>query len=102
MTSTVKTDTPRSSDTVQVPVRLILSFQKRKQDKPLQFIKEVELLRQTEDRKELSTSSSTIEDPQEKMMRRAQGKTPMRQSTKSVSRSTMSLEIVGGGGVKSM
>ena len=101
MTSSVKTNTLRSSDTVHVPVHLIHSFQKRKQDKPLQFIKEVELLRQTEDRKELSTSTSTIEEPQEKMMRRAQGRTPTRQSTKNVSRcSTMSLEIVGG--VKSM
>ena len=67
MTSTVKTDTLRSSDTVHVPVRLILSFQKRKQDKPLQFIKEIELLRQTEHRKELSTSTFTSEDSQEKM-----------------------------------
>ena len=49
-----------------------------------------------EDRKDLSTSTSTIEDPQDKMMRQAQGKNPTRQSTKSVS--TMSLEIVGGGG----
>ena len=62
----------------------------------MQFIKEVELLYQTEDRKDLSMSTSTIEDPQDKMMRQAQGKNPTRQSTKSVS--TMSLEIVGGGG----
>ena len=55
--------TLRSSDTVHVPVRLIgsnvFSFKKQKQEKPLQFIKEVELLRQTEDRKDLSTSTST-------------------------------------------
>ena len=42
-------------------------------------------------------STSTIEDPQHKMMRQAQGKNPTRHSTKSVSRSTISLEIVGGG-----
>ena len=93
MTSTAKTDTMRSSNTVQVPVRVSFSFQKQKQDKPLQFIKEVKLLKQMEDRKELSTSTSMIEDPQENMME----KNPTRQSTKSVSsRSTMSLEIVGG------
>ena len=63
----------------------------------------MELLQETENRKDLSTSTSTLEDPQEKMMRQAQGKNPTRQSTQSVSRSTMSLEIVGGvggGGVK--
>ena len=49
-----------------------------------------------DDRKDLSTSTSTIQDPQDKMMRQAQGKNPTRQSTKSVS--TMLLEIVGGGG----
>ena len=66
------------------------SFKKRKQDKALQFIKEVELLCQTEDQKDLSTSTSTIEDPQDKMMCQAQGKNPTtRQSTKSVSRSTI-------------
>ena len=70
------------------------SFKKRKQEKPLQFIKELELLHQTEDRKDLSTSTSTIEDPQDKMMRQAQGKNPTtRQSTKSVSTRSMSLEI---------
>ena len=61
------------------------------------------MLQQTESRKDLSTSTSTIEDPQEKMMRQAQGKNPTRQSTQSVGRcrSTMLLEIVGvGGGVK--
>ena len=41
-------------------------------------------------------STSTIEDPQDQMMRQAQGKNPTRQSTKSVS--IMSHEIVGGGG----
>ena len=56
----------------------------------------MELLHQTEDRKDLLTSTSTIEDPQDKMMRQAQGKNPTKHSTKSVS--TMSLEIVGGGG----
>ena len=56
----------------------------------------MEILHQTEDRKDLSTSTSIIEDPQDKMMRQAQGKNPTRQSTKSVS--TMSLEIVGAGG----
>ena len=67
---------------------------KQKQEKPLQFIKEVELLRLTEDRKDLSTSTSTIEDPQDKMMRQAQGKNPTTgQSTKSVSTRSMSLEI---------
>ena len=86
--------TLRTSDTVHVPVRLIgsniFSLKKRKQDKPLQFIKEVELLRQTENRKDLSTSTSTIEDPQDKMMRQAQGKNPTtRQSTKSVSKYTI-------------
>ena len=58
----------------------------------------MELLHQTEDNKDLSTSTSTIEDPQDKMMRQAQGKNPTRQSTKSLS--TISLEIVGGGGGK--
>ena len=76
------------------------SFKKQKQDKPLQFIKEVELLHQTEDRKDLSMSTNTIKDPQDKMMRQAQGKNPTRQSTKSVS--TMSPEIVDGGEVKFM
>ena len=45
-------------------------------------------------------STSTIEDPQDKIMRQTEGKNPTRQSTKSVS--TMSLEIVGGGEVKWM
>ena len=88
--------TLRSSDTVHVPVCLIGSnvFLLRNESRTSHF-KEVELLHQTEDRKDLSTSTSTIEDPQDKMMRQAQGKNPTRQSTKSVS--TMSLKIVGGG-----
>ena len=73
-----------------VPVRLIcltlFYFKKRKQDRPLQFIKEVELLKETETRKELSTSTEVEgEGAEDRMVRRATGK-PIRQDTKTVSR----------------
>ena len=61
-------------------------FKKRKQDRPLQFIKEVELLKETETRKELSTSTEVEgEGVEDRMVRRATGK-PTRQDTKTVSR----------------
>ena len=71
-------------------------FKKRKQDQPLKFIKEVEMLKETADRRELSTSTEMEgEGPEEKTMRRATGQ-PTRQDTKTVSRCrcrcTMSLE----------
>ena len=59
-------------------------FTKCKQDQPVQFIKETELLRQMEDRKELSTSTKVRGEGKKKIKRRAQGE-PTRQDTKDVS-----------------
>ena len=64
----------------------MFSFQKRKQATPAKlFIKEVEMLKQTEDRKELSTSTEIEgEGEEEKMVRKATGQ-PVRQDKKDVS-----------------
>ena len=83
-----------------VPVRLIcltlFYFKKRKQDRPLQFIKEVELLKETETRKELSTSTEVEgEGVEDRMVWRATGK-PIRQDTKTVSRPRFRLDLQDG------
>ena len=68
-------------------------FKKRKQDQPLKFIKEVEMLKETADRRELSTSTEMEgEGPEEKMMRRATGQ-PTRQDTKTVSRARLDVDV---------
>ena len=57
------------------------SLQKRKQEKPLQFIKEIEMLRDTVERKELSTSTEVEgESKEERMIRKTLVK-EMRQDT---------------------
>ena len=57
------------------------SLQKRKQEKPLQFIKEIEMLRDTVERKELSTSTEIEgESKEERMIRKTLVK-DMRQDT---------------------
>ena len=62
----------------------LFSFQKWKQTNPAKlFIKEIEMLKQTEDCKELSTSTEMEEASQEKMIRKATGR--MRQDHKDVS-----------------
>ena len=64
-------------------------FKKPKQDQSLKFIKEVEMLKETADRRELSTSTEIEgEGPEEKKMRRATGQ-PTRQDTKTVSRARL-------------
>ena len=68
-------------------------FKKRKQDQPLKFIKEVEMFKETADRRELSTSTEMEgEGLEEKMMRRATGQ-PTRQDTKTVSRARLDVEL---------
>ena len=68
-------------------------FKKRKQDQPLKFIKEVEMLKETADRRELSTSTEMEgEGPEEKMVRRATGQ-PTRQDTKTVSRARLDVDL---------
>ena len=68
-------------------------FKKRKQDQPLKFIKEVEMLKETADWRELSTSTEMEgEGPEEKMMRRATGQ-PTRQDTKTVSRARLDVDV---------
>ena len=68
-------------------------FKKHKQDQPLKFIKEVEMLKETADRRELSTSTEMEgEGPEEKMVRRATGQ-PTRQDTKTVSRARLDVDL---------
>ena len=68
-------------------------FKKRKQDQPLKFIKEVEMLKETADWRELSTSTEIEgEGPEEKMMRHATGQ-PTRQDTKTVSRARLDVDV---------
>ena len=68
-------------------------FKKRKQDQPLKFIKEVEMLKETADWRELSTSTEMEgEGPEEKMMRRATGQ-PTRQDTKTVRRARLDVDV---------
>ena len=67
-------------------------FKKHKQDQPLKFIKEVEMLKETEDRRELSTSTEIEgEGHEDKMVRRATGQ-PTRQDTKTVSRARLDVD----------
>ena len=80
--------TLRSSDTVH-PIthnsHSLFSFKKQKQEYPLQFIKEVEMLQDTEERKELSTLTEVEgETAKDKMIRHTQGK-PIRQPTQRIS-----------------
>ena len=68
-------------------------FKKRKQDQLLKFIKEVEMLKEIEDRRELSTSTEIEgEGHEEKMMRCATGQ-PTRQDTKTVSRARLDVNL---------
>ena len=68
-------------------------LKKRKQDQTLKFIKEVEMLKETADRRELSTSTEMEgEGPEEKMMRHATGQ-PTRQDTKTVSRARLDVDV---------
>ena len=68
-------------------------FKKHKQDQPLKFIKEVEMLKETADLRELSTSTEIEgEGPEEKMIRRATGQ-PTRQDTKTVSRARLDVDV---------
>ena len=68
-------------------------FKKHKQDQPLKFIKEVEMLKETADQRELSTSTEMEgEGPEEKMMRHATGQ-PTRQDTKTVSRARLDVDV---------
>ena len=68
-------------------------FKKHKQDQPLKFIKEVEMLKETADRRELSTSTEIEgERPKEKMLRRATGQ-PTRQDTNTVSRARLHVDV---------
>ena len=56
-------------------------MQRRKQEKPLQFIKEIEMIKDTVERKELSTSTEIEgETKEEKMIRKTLVK-QMRQDT---------------------
>ena len=62
----------------------MFSFQKQKQSNPAKlFIKEIEMLKNTEDHKGLSTSTEMEETSQEKMIRKAMG--TVRQDHKDVS-----------------
>ena len=68
-------------------------FNKCKQDQPLKFIKEVEMLKETADQRELFTSTEMEgEGPEEKMMRCATGQ-PTRQDTKTVSRARLDVDV---------
>ena len=68
-------------------------FKKHKQDQPLKFIKEVEMLKSTEDQRELSTSTEIEgEGPEEKTVRCATGQ-PTRQDTKTVSRARLDVDV---------
>ena len=68
-------------------------FQKRKEGKPTKFVEEEKMIKETVDRKDLSTSCSTIEGegPEEKMIRKT-SKATVRQPVKEVSTSNMALE----------
>ena len=68
-------------------------FKKRKQDQPLKFIKEVEMLKETAERRELCTSTEIEgEGPKEKMKKRATGQ-PTRHDTKTVSRARLDVDV---------
>ena len=78
----------KSVKTISFKRHNLFSFQKRKQSNPAKlFIKEIEMLKNTEDRKELSTSTEMEETSQEKMIRKATGKATgtVRQDHKDVS-----------------
>ena len=74
----------KSVKTISFKQHKLFSFQKRKQSNLAKFfIKEIKLLKQTEDHKELSTSTEMEETSQEKMIRKATG--TVRQDHKDVS-----------------
>ena len=62
----------------------LFSFQKRKQNEPVKFIKEIEMLRDTVKRKELSTSTEIESKSKEERMIRMTLVKEMRQDTDQV------------------
>ena len=74
----------KSIKTISFKRHNLFSFQKRKQSNLAKlFVKEIEMLKNTEDRKELSTSTEMEETSKEKMIRKATG--TVRQDHKDVS-----------------
>ena len=64
----------KSIKTISFKRHNLFSFQKRKQSNPAKlFVKEIEMLKNIEDRKELSTSTEMEETSQEKMIQKATG-----------------------------
>ena len=62
----------------------LFSFQKQKWDEPVKFIKEIEMLKETVERKELSTSTEIEGKTREERMIRKMSVKDMRQDTSQV------------------